>query len=149
MAYKGKYFPKNISKYKGDPTTIIFRSLWERRVMKYLDENSAVIAWNSEEVVIPYIGPDGKRHRYYVDFYVEYKHRDGRIEKMLLEVKPKAQTIPPKLPKNGRKTSRFYLSERTYIKNSAKWKAAEEYCEQNGWKFKILTEDDLDIRKRR
>ena len=39
MAYKGRFIPKYPEKYKGDPTNIIFRSLWERRVMSYLDEN--------------------------------------------------------------------------------------------------------------
>ena len=54
MAYKGKYKPKNRSKYKGDPTKIIYRSLWERRFMVYCDENPSIIKWASEEVVIPY-----------------------------------------------------------------------------------------------
>jgi len=27
--------------------------------------------------------------------------------------------------------------------NSAKWKAAEEYADNRGWKFKVLTEDTL------
>ena len=47
MAYKGKYKPKNRSKYKGDPTKIVYRSLWERRFMVYCDENPNVIKWAS------------------------------------------------------------------------------------------------------
>jgi len=31
----------------------------------------------------------------------------------------------------------------TYAKNTAKWKAAEEYCRKKGWKFKILSEKDI------
>ena len=33
MAYKGKFKPKHTKKYKGDPTQIIYRSLWERKFM--------------------------------------------------------------------------------------------------------------------
>ena len=31
----------------------------------------------------------------------------------------------------------------TYAVNSAKWKAAQNYCKEKGIKFKILTEEDL------
>ncbi len=37
MAYKGKFKPKHIKKYKGDPTQIIYRSLWEKKFMEYCD----------------------------------------------------------------------------------------------------------------
>uniref|UniRef100_A0AB39U0I0 Uncharacterized protein n=1 Tax=Klebsiella phage Phi_KR1 TaxID=3240396 RepID=A0AB39U0I0_9CAUD len=30
MAYSGKFLPKNISKYKGDPRKITYRSTWEQ-----------------------------------------------------------------------------------------------------------------------
>ena len=36
---QGKFRPKNPSKYKGDPTNIIYRSSWELTVFKYLDNN--------------------------------------------------------------------------------------------------------------
>jgi len=35
MSYKGKYRPENPKKYKGDPTNIVYRSLWERKFMRY------------------------------------------------------------------------------------------------------------------
>ena len=35
MAYKGKFKPKHIKKYKGDPTQIVYRSLWEKKFMGY------------------------------------------------------------------------------------------------------------------
>jgi hypothetical protein len=41
--YTGRFVPKNASKYLGDPTNIIYRSLWERRVMVYLDEEPSVL----------------------------------------------------------------------------------------------------------
>ena len=45
MAYSGKYQPSFPKKYKGDPTNIIYRSLWERKFMRYCDlnENIALI----------------------------------------------------------------------------------------------------------
>ena len=33
-----------------------------------------------------------------------------------------------------------------YAKNMAKWKAAEEFCKDRMWEFKVLTEDELGIR---
>jgi len=31
----------------------------------------------------------------------------------------------------------------TWGKNQSKWKAAEEYCKDRGWKFQIITEKEL------
>ena len=71
MSYKGKYRPTNKRKYKGDVNSIVYRSLWERKFMVYLDTNPDITEWGSEEIVIPYVSPlDGKRHRYFPDFYV-------------------------------------------------------------------------------
>ena len=75
MAYgykQGFFTPRFPKKYIGDPTNIVYRSGWEKRVMQTLDENSNVLRWASEEIVIPYISPiDNRPHRYFVDFYVE------------------------------------------------------------------------------
>ena len=57
MSYSGKFKPKNYKKYKGNPTKIFYRSLWERRFMVYADSNPNIIEWGSEEIVIPYISP--------------------------------------------------------------------------------------------
>ena len=145
MAYdykQGRFSPKFPQKYIGDPTNIIYRSGWEKRVMMYLDENPAIVRWASEEVVIPYISPvDNRKHRYFVDFYTEIKMADGSIKKILIEVKPAAQTRPPKTPK--RKTKRYITEVMTYGVNEAKWKAAREYCQDRGWEFKIITEAEL------
>ena len=69
MAYKGKFKPHNPFKYVGDPTNIIYRSLWELRFMRYLDSHPNVTQWASEEITIPYFSPvDKKIHRYFPDF---------------------------------------------------------------------------------
>ena len=142
MAYKGKYKPKNPSKYIGDPTNIIYRSLWERRFMVYCDNEDSILKWGSEEVVVPYMSPiDNRMHRYYVDFIVEVKQRDGLKRTKLIEVKPQQQCSPPK--KQKRVTRRYISEVKTWGVNSAKWEAAREYAENRGWEFQILTEKEL------
>jgi hypothetical protein len=145
MAYKGKYKPINPQKYKGDPTKIIYRSLLERRFMVWCDMNSSVLEWNSEEVVIPYKSPiDTKYHRYFVDFWVRYRDKNGNLKACLIEVKPHIQTMEPKKKEGSAKPTRRYLNEvMTWGVNQAKWKAATEYCKDRNWEFKILTEKHL------
>lgn len=145
MAYKGRFSPKNPKKYKGDPTNIIYRSLWERKVMVYLDDNPAIIEWSSEEIAIPYLCPtDNRWHRYYPDFVVKARKADGMVQTMILEVKPKKETMEPKVQK--KRTKRYITEVMTWGKNQAKWKAASEYCADRGWVFKLITEDQLGIR---
>jgi hypothetical protein len=145
MAYKGKFNPKNPNKYNGDASKIQYRSSWELKLMMRFDNHPDVIWWNSEEVVIPYISPiDNKYHRYFVDFLVKIKNKDGLYETLLIEVKPKSQTSPPTKSKNVNKK---YIKEVfTWGVNEAKWKAAEKYCKEHGWKFEIFTEEHLGIK---
>lgn len=126
----------------GDSSNIVYRSGWEKRVMDWADTNPNVVRWSSEEIVIPYRSPvDNRYHRYFVDFYVEAVGRDGGVRKMLLEVKPKAQTQEPKEQK--RKSKRYITEVVTYGINQAKWKAAEEFCKDKGWEFLLITEEQL------
>ena len=146
MSYKGKFKPKNRAKYKGDHTAITYRSLWELRFMRYLDTTPSVLKWSSEEIVIPYRSPiDGRRHRYFPDFWVRVKTSEGVVKESLIDVKPKAQCSPPKgsPPKDRRKRGRFIREVKTWGVNDAKWKAAKAYCDDRKWGWKILTEDDL------
>ena len=143
MAYKGKYIPINRKKYVGNSSQVIYRSLWERKLMVYCDRNEKVIEWGSEEVIVPYRSPwDGKMHRYFPDFYMKVKQGNGAYKKFIIEVKPKAQCKEPiKTPK--RKTRKWYKEVQTWGINQAKWKSAIDYCENRGMEFKILTEDHL------
>ena len=145
MAYKGKYYPSFPRKYKGDPTNIIFRSLWERKFMVYCDKNSNVLEWNSEEIAIPYRSPlDNRVHRYFPDFYMKVKESNGIIKNYIVEVKPLKQTTPPKKPK---KQTRGYIREAyEYARNQAKWKVAKEFCKDRRWEFKVITEKELGIK---
>jgi hypothetical protein len=145
MSYKGKYQPINPKKYKGDPTNIVYRSLWERTFMKYCDTNENILEWFSEEIAVPYRSPiDNKIHRYFPDFYIKVKESNGSIKKYLIEIKPKKQTVEP-IPQK-RKTKGYIYEVYEYAKNQAKWKAAEEFCKDRGYEFKVLTEDHLGIK---
>ena len=146
MAYKGRYNPKHPKKYKGDHHNIVYRSLWERKFMVYCDTSDNIIEWGSEEIIIPYLSPwDGRMHRYFPDFYIKVRQHDGSIKKFIIEVKPKKQCSPPdKSPK--RKTKKWFKEVKTWGVNSAKWKYATNWCENNGMEFKILNEDHLGIK---
>ena len=110
--------------------------------MKFCDDTENVIEWSSEEIVVPYFSPiDNRMHRYFVDFYIKTKEKDGSISQKLIEIKPDKQTKEPTKPKN---TTRRYLSEvKSWIINNHKWKSAEKYCKDRGWEFLILTEKHL------
>jgi hypothetical protein len=145
MSYKGYFKPKNPQKYKGNPSTIIYRSLWELRLMGYLDNHPDVIQWSSEEFSIPYRSPiDNRIHRYFPDFWVKQRNTQNVVETLVIEIKPHKQTIPPV---KQQKRTRTYLKEvRTWGVNSAKWAAAEDYCKDRKWKFVIFDEYKLGIK---
>ena len=144
MAYRGKYHPSFPRKYKGDPTNIIYRSLWERKFMVYCDRNAKILEWGSEEIALPYISPhDSRVHRYFTDFYIKVQENTGKVKRYLIEVKPLKQTVKPKKPK--RQTKGYIREAFEYARNQAKWKAAKEYCADRMWEFKVITEKELDI----
>ena len=138
MAYSGRYKVKNIGKYAGNPSNVKYRSLWERQVMRWLDDNDSVMRWNSEEVVVGYkCKTDNRLHRYFVDLYIQMK--DGK--EYLIEIKPKKQTLPPKQP--TRKTKKYLNEVLTYGKNISKWEAAKAYAHKRDMTFQVWTEDTI------
>lgn len=144
MAYSGLYKPTNPKKYRGNPTRITYRSLWERKFMTYCDHTSSILEWGSETVIIPYKSPiDGRPHRYYPDFYIKVLEKSGRFAKYIVEIKPKKQTKPP--VNKDKRTKSYRNATLTFMKNSAKWKAAKGYCDDRQMKFLILTEDHLAV----
>ena len=143
--YSGKtsiYRVKNPLKYKGCLTNVVSRSTWERRFMVWADNSPSVLEWGSEETVIPYVNEiDNQYHRYFVDFFIKVKDKEGNVVKYLIEIKPEKFTMPPQKPKRQTKA---YLSEVVqYVTNESKWKAARKYCEERGMKFLILNEKHL------
>lgn len=145
-SYKGYFKPRHPEKYVGDLNKIVYRSSWELKLMDFLDVASNVIQWNSEDVVIPYYNPvDGKMHRYFMDFWVRYKTPQGHEVRKLIEVKPHAQTQPPRKPLKI--TQSYKRAVITYATNQAKWKAARLFCEEKDMIFEIFTEYHLGIKE--
>jgi len=140
--HQGRYKCQHPEKYMGDPTGIVFRSKWEFDFFRYCDHHPAVKKWGSEEVYLEYINPiDNSTHRYFPDLIVELEKKDGQISRLMIEIKPHAQTLPPVQPK---KISRGYAEAvATYIVNQAKWKAADQFCKVNGMDFKVITENEI------
>jgi hypothetical protein len=146
--YRGRFVVKDPKKYLGDSTNVIYRSLMELNFMKWCDKSEKVLKWCSEEVIIPYISPmDKKRHRYFPDFLIQTIDGDWT----LIEVKPQVQSKPPKklLVENltPKKKRRYYNAVQTWLVNEAKWKAAEQLCKVNEWKWRIMTEKQLQPHK--
>ena len=140
----GTYKPKHPEKYVGDVTNIVYRSSWEWKFMRWCDFNPNVLKWQSEETIIPYIcKTDNKPHRYFVDFKLKVRTKDGSEKIYLVEVKPKSQTVPPVTPK--RKTKSYNEAVMTYAKNISKWEYATKYCKERGYEFMLITEEHLGI----
>jgi len=137
-SYRGLYRPTNPKKYVGNTKQIVYRSLLERRFMRYCDLNEDILYWASEELPVRYYNPlDKKYHRYFPDFVVKTVNN----EKYMIEIKPSRQVTKPKPPK--KKTKSYMRESFEYIKNQAKWQAAKSYCDDKGMKFKLITEKDL------
>lgn len=139
---QGTYKVVNKDKYVGDGDPR-YLSSWELILFRFLDKNPHIIKWGSENVIVPYYSnADGRNRRYMVDLFIKYKDKDGNIKKELLEIKPHAQTQPPK--KGGRKKKTTYLREvYTYQVNMDKWKAAEAYARKRKMEFRLITEKHI------
>ena len=139
---QGIFCPNHPDKYTGT-TPIVYRSGLERDVMAFFDENSNVLEWKSESIIIPYIKPcTGRVHKYYTDFMVRIKDGKGIERKYIIEVKPYKQTLPPTTGKN-KKPKTLLMEQLNYSTNVAKWRAAEEWCKKNGYTFSTVTEKDI------
>ena len=140
---RGNFIPVNKDKYKGS-YPITYRSSFELKAFMYLDKNSKIVTWGSESVVVKYKDPSRNNtvHRYFLDLVFTIKKND-RVETYIVEIKPKCQTVPPV---RGRKSDKTFLNESTtWMRNSAKWKAASTFAKRRGWKFAIWTENELKI----
>jgi hypothetical protein len=133
---QGKFNLKNPDKYIGlrSPT---YRSSWEWAFMQFCDNNPAVEKWASESIKIPYRDPlTGKYTIYVPDFFVNYIDKNGKKHAELIEVKPMNQTLKEKVGKNK-------INQAHYVRNLAKWEAANAWCRQQGIKFRVISENDI------
>jgi len=139
---QGIFNPVNKEKYKGT-FPILYRSSYELKYFRWCDHNPAVISWGSESIIIPYQNPlTGKVSRYFVDSNITVKSKNGELKKYLIEIKPSIQTMPPKPGKN---TKALLRRQAEYVKNRAKWQAAEQWSKKKGYEFTILTEKHLGL----
>ena len=140
--YKQGIF-KPIHKNKCITQTCIYRSSLELKYMRWLDNNSNIINWGSESVVVPYIKPtDGRVHRYYIDFNFTIQDKDKKEHKFLIEVKPLKQCNPPNT-KNRKNKMNLLRENIVYATNVSKWNAAKGWASKHGYKFTIVTEIDI------
>lgn len=142
---QGYYTAKHPDKYLGDVNKIRYMSSWELSFNKFLDNNPNVIGWASEEIAIPYVKPTSTRknkiHKYYPDYYVKYKDKHGNIIQEIIEIKPNNQIQAPKRRGKNKKTQLY--EQLTWVVNCAKWKAAQQFCNKYGIRFRIVTEKEL------
>ena len=103
---------------KAGRTKIGFRSLWEKRAMTLLDEDSFVASFQYEPLGVPYEW-DGNPRFTLPDFLATMT--DGSV--VMIEVKPRGYTYAPK--------------------EQAKADACLAFCEQRGWKYEVWDERRL------
>jgi hypothetical protein len=133
---------------------LYYRSGLERKVMNYLDNHPKIIHWAAELIQVPYMknvwNEDMKMmtktsHIYFPDFYYEMDMGNSVVKKVVIEVKPHSETIPPVTPKNPtrKQLENFKYSVNMYSQNMDKWKYCIEFCKRRGFEFIILTEKHL------
>lgn len=136
---QGVFIPVNKEKFIGSKA--FYRSGLELKFMRFCDNNSNVVMWGSENVIVPYISPiDGRVHKYFVDNFVAIKEGNS-IKKYLVEIKPHKQTSPPTT--KYKKKEHLLYEQSMFVVNQAKWQAAREFCKKKGLSFLILTEKEI------
>jgi hypothetical protein len=131
----GKYTIKNLNKYAGrrEPT---YRSSWEFTFMLFCDNNPNILQWASEPFMIPYRNPfTGKNTVYVPDFMIVYVDKNQKKHAEVIEVKPTREADIERA-KSVRDKASLAL-------NIAKWEAAHKWCQQQGIKFRVVTEQDI------
>ncbi len=133
---QGTFTPKNTQKYIGKHKPK-YRSGWELTFMNFCDGNDSVLYWASEALAIPYRNPlTGKPSQYIPDFFVVYQNKYGKQIAEVVEIKPKKQSLIESKVASAKDRLVVAL-------NHAKWQAAMAYCKQQGYTFRVITEDDL------
>lgn len=133
---QGRFEMKNPAKYVGKKTPLA-RSSWEFVFMRMLDEHPGVEKWASESIQIPYRDPlTGRQTIYVPDFFVVYSDKTGKKHAEVVEVKPSNHTLREAVGKSA-------YNQQQYVKNMAKWEAANAWCKQQGIKFRVVSENDI------
>ena len=107
----GKFKPIYPEKDIGDVNNICWRSSWELKLMRYFDNSSSIIEWQSEETIVKYRCPfnRNKIRRYFPDFLIKMKNKQGDVVIKMIEVKPYKQTKPPAKTMNKKSLMDIYI----------------------------------------
>jgi hypothetical protein len=133
---KSIYQVKNPEKYVGSKMPYC-RSSWETTFCMFCDNNPSIQQWASEPVKIPYRDPlTGKPTVYVPDFLISYIDKNMKKHAELIEIKPANQMLIEKVGKNA-------YNQAQYVKNMAKWAAANKWAQQQGLKFRVINEHDI------
>ena len=133
---QGRFEMKNPAKYVGKKTPLA-RSSWEFVFMRMLDEHPGVENWASESIQIPYRDPlTGKQTIYVPDFFIVYVDKNKNKHAEVVEVKPSNHTLREAVGKSQ-------YNQAQYVKNMAKWEAANAWCRQQGIRFRVITENEI------
>lgn len=135
----GEYEVQNPSKYLGNRKPK-YRSSWELTFMLFCDNNPAILEWSSEGLKIPYFNPITQKQTIYVpDFLIIYADKKGNKHAELIEIKPRKEALA--------ESAKSQWDKMALVINHAKWDAATKWCKRNGLRFRIITEDDLFIKR--
>ena len=133
---QGIYKIKNPEKYVGSKPPFC-RSSWETTFCAFCDNNPSIQQWASESVRIPYRDPlTGKGTVYVPDFLITYVDKNMSKHVELIEIKPANQMLKEKVGKNP-------YNQAQYVKNMAKWQAAQAWCKNQGISFRVISEADI------
>ena len=133
---KGKFNMRNPDKYVGkkQPT---YRSSWELTFMDFCDNNPGIKKWSSETISVPYFNPLKNRKAMYVpDFFIMYEDAQGKMHAGVIEIKPTKET-------SLKAAGKSVYNQAMAVMNQCKWQAADKWCQDQGFKFRILTENDI------
>ena len=132
---QGVYTVQNPQKYVGQNVPY-FRSSWELAFMRMCDQHPNILKWANESVKIPYLNPlTNKWSNYVPDFMIQYIDKNGGAHVELIEIKPSNQTTL--------ENARTAKNKASTVVNSAKWAAAQEWCQRKGIRFKVINEDQI------
>ena len=131
---QGIYEVKNPRKYVGKHRPK-YRSGWELKFMRLLDDHPNILAWASESHRIPYRNPATNKNTHYVpDFFIVYEDKFKNRKAEFIEIKPAGQTLAK---------AKSPIQKAQAIVNEAKWQAAKIFAKRQGVGFRVLTENEL------
>jgi hypothetical protein len=73
---------------------------------------------------------------YVPDFFIMYEDAQGTMHAEVIEIKPTKET-------SLKAAGKSVYNQAMAVMNQCKWQAADKWCQDQGFKFRILTENDI------